>query len=96
MAFTLVVAAVGALYAVLISSEGDTPAPWFVGSLAMAVGLLLYAATHRRSFGPAALSVAGLILLATGTLALLSIGLPLVMVGAVVSVLAWKRLPEVA
>lgn len=78
----LVPAAMAVVYLLIMRSEGDTPAWWFVGMLVLAAVLCGYATRRDAPRRQPALLVAGAALLAAGVLALLSIGLPLLIAGA--------------
>jgi hypothetical protein len=82
LAAALVPAAMTVVYLLIMRSEGDTPAWWFVAILALAVVLCGHAARRDAPRRRPALLVAGAALLAAGVLALLSIGLPLLVAGA--------------
>jgi hypothetical protein len=76
------------IYLVLIDRQGDRPAVWFVAALAAGVLLAVYGAMRGRR---AALIAAGVLLVALGLAGILSIGLPIIVAGALAIVAAGRR-----
>jgi hypothetical protein len=77
-----------AVYVGVMLQQGDRPLLWVVALLASGAGLAAYGAgrTHRRR--RAALLVSGALLTGLGVLAILSIGFPIVLAGALCLVAA--------
>jgi hypothetical protein len=80
------------LYVVIQARQGDSPAPWFLIGLALVAALIGYGADHGARGRVPCLVVGGVILIAFGVLAILSIGLPL-LVGGVLALVAAVRSP---
>jgi hypothetical protein len=78
----VLVLATAVLYVGIIRAQSDQPAWWFLTALVLGAGAAAYgasaAAPHRRT----ALLVAGLLLVPMGVLGILSIGLPVLLAGA--------------
>lgn len=95
VAGSLLAAAMTVAYAAIMRQQGDDPAAWFVGALgigALAAGYgAVMPAPHRRP----ALALAVVLLLFCGLLAILTIGLPILVAGALVVVASLRR-PRVA
>ena len=82
-AVALITAATAAAYVVLIHSQGNSPLPWVLAILAAAVGLTAYAAFSDARFGTASLGAGALLLAGMGFLSIFSVGLPLLVAGAI-------------
>jgi hypothetical protein len=76
-----------AVYLVLIHSEGDRPAIWFVTGLAVAALLAAYGVR----WGVTALVVAGVLMLGLGLLGIFSVGLPIIVAGVLALAAAGRR-----
>jgi hypothetical protein len=76
------------VYLWLINQQGDRPAVWFPAGLAVAALLAAYGSARRARWRRPALIVSGVLLLALGLLGILSIGLPVVVAGALAIVAA--------
>ncbi len=82
-----VVAAVIALvmvfvYAGIMGQQGDRPVEWFVAALLLGAAAAGYGAIRASPHRGAALLLATLVLVAVGVLAILSIGFPILVAGA--------------
>jgi hypothetical protein len=76
------------VYLAVIQAQEDSPAVWFVVALAVAGLLAAYGASRR--FRPALLA-SGALLLVLGLLGILTIGLPLIVAGALAIAAAVRR-----
>ncbi len=92
MVVVLITATMAVVYVLLIRSQGNSPLPWVLALLGIAVGLAAYAAHPRAAFGPAALAVAGVVLVMMGCLGIFSIGVPLLVAGTIAIVSSWTRI----
>lgn len=72
-------AAVG--YARLMDSQGDSPLLWVLTILGLAAALAAYGTRRAVTRRAEALAASGMLLIALGTIALFSIGLPLLVAG---------------
>jgi hypothetical protein len=94
-AWALVVAAVplgmGLLYVRIIHSQGNDPLPWVLLVLGLATALAFYASTPLASRSPLPIAVAAGLLVVMGVLGIFSIGLPLLVAGAVATAVAVRR-----
>lgn len=70
------------VYLRLIHQQAGEPVAWFVGALVFGAAAAGYGASTGSPHRDAALLVAGLVLTAAGMLAILSIGLPILVAGA--------------
>ena len=93
VAVALITLTMGVVYVLLIRSQGNDPLAWVLAVLGVAAALALYAASPGAGFGPAALSVSGMLLIVMGVFGIFSIGLPLLAAGVLATVSAWRRLP---
>ncbi len=74
----------------LMSAQGDTPRVWFLGLLLLGVLLAGYRAVGRAPWRRVALGISAVVLLSTSAPALASVGLPIMVAGAL-AVLACLR-----
>jgi len=70
------------VYLGIMRQEADSPAPWFVAALVLGVVAAGYGAHPASPHRGSALILAGLVLAAIGVLAIFSIGLPILLAGA--------------
>lgn len=78
-------------YVRIIKSQGNSPLLWVLAVLALAAGLAVYAANARARLAPVSLAIAGMLLLVMGVLGIFSIGLPLLIAGAIATASGWTR-----
>src|SRR3954470_5768750 len=94
-ALALLVAAVplgmGILYIRIVHSQGNDPLAWVLLVLGLATALAFYASTPFASRSPVAMAVAAGLLVVMGVLGIFSIGLPLLIAGAVATAVALRR-----
>ena len=83
---------VTAFYVFLVYAQGDSPSPYAVGILLVAIGCAAYSVPVRARGRKLTLGVAAISLFLLGFVALFSIGLPLVL-AAVLCVLGAMRQP---
>jgi hypothetical protein len=74
-----------ALYAVIIADQSGEPAWWFVSLMAVAIACAAYGSARTLPMRRWALLACAVLLTGLGALAILSIGLPILIAGA----LAW-------
>jgi hypothetical protein len=79
------------VYVSIIHQQHDQPAPWAVAALVVGAAAAGYGAVGSRAHRRASLLLAGATLLALGALAILSIGLPILLAGALCVVAAGRR-----
>ena len=89
----LLAAAVTVLYLYLVATEGGTPRWWAVSVLVVAICGTTYATRLSVPYRRVALGVSAVCLLALGYLAILSIGLPLLLAGALCVAAALRARP---
>jgi len=65
------------VYVAIIRQQGESPVPWFLAALLLGAGAAGYGARRSAPRRGAALLAAGVLLLAMGMLAILSIGFPI-------------------
>ena len=70
------------VYLAIMRQEGDSPAAWFLAALVLGVVAAGYGANPASPYRGSALMLAGLVLAAAGMLAIFSIGLPILLAGA--------------
>ena len=76
------------LYLALIRHQGGEIAVWFVVGLAGAALLSIYGVPRRAPGRRLALRVSGVVMIALGVAGLLTVGLPIILAGAVALVAA--------
>jgi hypothetical protein len=86
-----ITAAVAIGYLLLMRAEGDTPTPWFLSGLVIAVILLAYSANRGAGRRRPALALVGVDLLGLGIVGLASIGFPLVCAGVLALISAGRE-----
>ena len=89
----LLAAAVTVLYLYLVATEGGTPRWWAVSVLVVAICGTTYATRLSVPYRRVALGVSAACLLGLGYLALLTIGLPLLLAGALCAAAALRARP---
>jgi hypothetical protein len=89
-ASAVAVAMVLAYLEVVRQQDGD-PAAWAVAALLLGGGAASYGAVWRSPYRRTPLVAAGVVLLGVGLLAILSIGLPIMVAGALCLVAAGRR-----
>jgi hypothetical protein len=87
----IVTAAVALGYLLVMRTEEDTPALWFLTGLVIAVILLAYSANRGAGRRRPALTLAGVDLLGLGIVGLASIGFPLVCAGMLALISAGRE-----
>jgi hypothetical protein len=70
------------VYLRIMGEQQDDPAPWVVGALIVGAAAAGYGAVGNPPYRRASLVCAGVLLMALGVLAILSIGLPILVAGA--------------
>ena len=82
-----------AVYVAVMRSQGSTPLVWVMAGLLLSGTSSLYAVRSRAAYGPAALGLAGCVLVVIGVLGILTIGLPLLVAGiaAMISAQSGRR-----
>lgn len=70
-----------ALYAWLMSQQGDQAVAWFLVGITVAALLSIYGVPHAAPGRRVALAVSGVVMVALGLLGILSIGLPILGAG---------------
>jgi hypothetical protein len=81
---SLLCAATGVGYVWLIEHQGDQPVAWFLSGLVVSMLLAVYGAATAVPMRTAALTISGTVLVVLGILGLPSIGLPVLVAGALV------------
>jgi hypothetical protein len=87
----IVTAAVALGYLLVMRTEEDTPALWFLTGLVIAVILLAYSANRGAGRRRPALTLAGVDLLGLGIVGLASIGFPLACAGVLALISAGRE-----
>jgi hypothetical protein len=82
VAAAVVAAAMTGVYLAIMREQGDEPLRWVIAVLCTCAVLATYAAPVRASQRRTALRVSGVGLVALGLLAILTIGLPIMLAGA--------------
>jgi hypothetical protein len=80
-------------YLAVINSQDEAPAAWAVAVLVLGASGAAYGAVVRAPYRRAALVAAAVVLLGLGLLAILSIGLPILLAGALCLVAATRQRP---
>jgi hypothetical protein len=70
------------VYVLVVQAQDETPAAWFLVTLAAAWCLCTYGAARRSPHRRGALTTGGILLLLLGVLGILTIGLPIIAAGA--------------
>lgn len=79
---SLVGAIAGVGYLWLVAQQGDGPVVWFLAGLVVSVLLAVYGAATAVPLRTAALMVSGAVLVVLGFLGIFSVGLPILVAGA--------------
>ena len=93
LAASLLAGAMVLVYLAVIRAQAGEPAAWAVVALIVGATAAFYGAVVRAPYGRQALVLAGLVLLGLGVLAILTIGLPILLAGALCWVAAARRGP---
>ena len=89
----LLAAAMLAVYVAVVRQQQGEPAPWALAALALGAVASGYGAVRAAPRRRVALALAAAVLLATGLLAILSIGLPILAAGVLALVAAARPAP---
>ena len=93
VAASVLAAAMVMVYLAVIQEQAGDPAAWAVAALIGGATGAAYGAVVRAPYRRPALVLAGLVLMVLGVLAVLTIGLPILLAGALCLVAAVRRGP---